>query len=168
MGKAIGESSIGTRLEKVPICECLFVHREKGPISSVYVDDVKLAGKKQNIDPMWSDLQGYCGILQKYAGAMEKLPETKVTGQGGRTGLLTRGTIRPEINSNDFGWFLELCSRFEFGFRRCGNFCFFERFEFFGVFELLSHTMWLYMCLCCGLFAPTQFHFECCGVLDDS
>ena len=24
------------------------------------------------------------------------------------------------------------------------------------------------MCVCCGLFAPTQFQFECCGVLDDS
>ena len=27
--------------------------------------------------------------------------------------------------------------------------------------------MWPYMCLCCGLFVPTQFHFECCGVRDD-
>ena len=34
-------------------CECLFVHREKGLFLSVYVDDIKLAGKKQNLDPMW-------------------------------------------------------------------------------------------------------------------
>ena len=27
--------------------------------------------------------------------------------------------------------------------------------------------MWPYMFLCCGLFVPTQFHFECCGVFDD-
>ena len=33
--------------------ECLFVHREKGLFLSVYVDDIKLAGKKQNLDPMW-------------------------------------------------------------------------------------------------------------------
>ena len=39
--------------EKVPNCECLFVHREKGLFLSVYVDDMKLAGKKHNIDPMW-------------------------------------------------------------------------------------------------------------------
>ena len=39
--------------EKVSNWECLFVHREKGLFSSVYVDDIKLAGKKQNIDPMW-------------------------------------------------------------------------------------------------------------------
>ena len=39
--------------EKVPNWECLFVHREKGSFLSVYVDDIKLAGKKQNIDPMW-------------------------------------------------------------------------------------------------------------------
>ena len=34
----------------------LFVHREKGLFLSVYVDDIKLAGKKQNIDPMWNVL----------------------------------------------------------------------------------------------------------------
>ena len=33
--------------------ECLFVHREKKLFLSVYVDDLKLTGKKQNIDPMW-------------------------------------------------------------------------------------------------------------------
>ena len=38
---------------KVSNWECLFVHREKGLFLSVYVDDIKLAGKKQNIDPMW-------------------------------------------------------------------------------------------------------------------
>ena len=39
--------------EKIPDWECLFVHREKGLFLSVYVDDIKLAGKKQNLDPMW-------------------------------------------------------------------------------------------------------------------
>ena len=29
------------------------VHRDKGLFLSAYVDDIKLAGKKQNIDPMW-------------------------------------------------------------------------------------------------------------------
>ena len=38
--------------EKVSNCECLFVHREKGLFLSVCVDDIKLAGKKQNIVPM--------------------------------------------------------------------------------------------------------------------
>ena len=37
--------------EKVSNWECLFVHREKGLFLSVYVDDIKLAGKKQNIEP---------------------------------------------------------------------------------------------------------------------
>ena len=36
--------------------ECLFVLREKGLFLSVYVDDIKLAGKKQNLDPMWKVL----------------------------------------------------------------------------------------------------------------
>ena len=39
--------------EKIPNWACLFVHREKGLFLSVYVDDIKLAGKKQNLDPMW-------------------------------------------------------------------------------------------------------------------
>ena len=39
--------------EKIPIRESLFVHREQGLFLSVNVDDIKLAGKKQNLDPMW-------------------------------------------------------------------------------------------------------------------
>ena len=36
--------------------ECLFVHREKGLFLSVYVDDIKLAGKKHNINTTWKVL----------------------------------------------------------------------------------------------------------------
>ena len=36
---------------KIPNWECLFVHIEKGLILSVYVDDIKLSGIKQNLDP---------------------------------------------------------------------------------------------------------------------
>ena len=39
--------------KKVSNWECSFVHSEKGLFLSVYVDDIKLAGKKQNLDPMW-------------------------------------------------------------------------------------------------------------------
>ena len=39
--------------ETVSNWECSFVHREKGLFLSVYVDDKKLAGKKQNLDPTW-------------------------------------------------------------------------------------------------------------------
>ena len=42
--------------EKIPNWECVFVHREKGLFLSVNVDDIKLAGKKQNLDPMWKVL----------------------------------------------------------------------------------------------------------------
>ena len=41
------------QFEKVPHWECSFVNREKGLFLSVYVDDIDLAGKKQNINPMW-------------------------------------------------------------------------------------------------------------------
>ena len=39
--------------EQVPNWECLFVHRKPGLFLSVYVDDIKMAGKKQNVAPMW-------------------------------------------------------------------------------------------------------------------
>ena len=39
--------------EKVSNWDCLFVHREKGLFLFVYVDDIKSAAEKQNIDPMW-------------------------------------------------------------------------------------------------------------------
>ena len=42
--------------EKIPNCGCLFVHRQKGLFLSFCVDDMKLAGKKQNRDPMWKAL----------------------------------------------------------------------------------------------------------------
>ena len=42
--------------EKVSNWECLVVHCEKRLFLSVHVDDIKLAGKKQNIDPMWKVL----------------------------------------------------------------------------------------------------------------
>ena len=48
--------------ENIPNCECLFVHREKGLFLSVYVDDIKLAGKKHNIDPMWKILNKEVGL----------------------------------------------------------------------------------------------------------
>ena len=57
MGKAIRESSFSKHdWAKVPNWECLFVNREKGIFLFGYVDDIKLAGKKQNIDPMWEVL----------------------------------------------------------------------------------------------------------------
>ena len=51
-----------------------------------------------------------------------------------------------------FRGFLELIGRFEFEFRRCGNYIFWT-IRIFGAF------MWM----CRGLVVPTQFHFECCG-----
>ena len=42
--------------EKAPHRECLFVNQEKGLFLSVYVDDIKVARKKQNLDSMWKEL----------------------------------------------------------------------------------------------------------------
>ena len=45
---------------------CLFVHREEGLFLSVYVDDIKLAGKKQNIHPMWKALNKEVDLGEKH------------------------------------------------------------------------------------------------------
>ena len=86
--------------EKIANWECLFVHSEEGLFLSVHVDDIKLVGKKHNIDPMWKVLnnevdlvrtniflglglhsknmcneQRHCGQLQRiFAVGLEKLP----------------------------------------------------------------------------------------------
>ena len=71
--------------EKVHNWECLFVHREKGLFLSVFMDDIKLTGKKQNLDPM-------CKVLNKevdlgepthvYLGCTQRLCEiSKYCGQ---------------------------------------------------------------------------------------
>ena len=43
--------------EKIPNWECLFEHREKRLFLSVFVDNITLAGKKHNLDPMWKSTQ---------------------------------------------------------------------------------------------------------------
>ena len=48
--------------EKVPNWECMFVHRKLRLFLSVYVDDIKMAGKKQNMAPMWKKLMKNVGL----------------------------------------------------------------------------------------------------------
>ena len=51
-GKVLLEQS----REKVLNWDCLYVNRPRGLFLPVYVDDIKLAGKKQNISPTWKIL----------------------------------------------------------------------------------------------------------------
>ena len=75
-------------------------------------------------------------------------------------------TMRPDPNSNDFsGFWNELAdSNSIFVVAEI----FLNDSNFWCVQSSITHTMWPYMCMCCGLFAPTHFHFECCGACDDS
>ena len=43
--------------QKIPGLECLFVHRQKQLFLSVYVDDFRMAGKKENLAPMYEVLR---------------------------------------------------------------------------------------------------------------
>ena len=45
--------SLQNGLEIAPTWKCLFVHRQQGLLWSVYVDDIIMARKKQNLGPMW-------------------------------------------------------------------------------------------------------------------
>ena len=63
---------------KCQISECLFVHRGKGLFLSVYVDDIKLAGKKQNLYPMWK-------LLNKEVDLGETTPGSCILGMHSRT-----------------------------------------------------------------------------------
>ena len=42
--------------EKEPNWECFFIHRKQRLFLSFYVDDIKMAGKKQNLSLMWKKL----------------------------------------------------------------------------------------------------------------
>ena len=55
-GTHFEEVLLGLGWEKEPIWECLFVHRKQGLFKWVYVDDIKVAGKKKNMAPMWKKL----------------------------------------------------------------------------------------------------------------
>ena len=46
------EILLGLGWEKVLIWECLFVHQKQGLFLSVCVDDIEIAGRKQNMVPM--------------------------------------------------------------------------------------------------------------------
>ena len=60
-----------------------FVNREKGLFLSVYVDDIKLVGKKQNIDPVWKILMKHVDLDEPtsffdhvYLGCIQRECET--------------------------------------------------------------------------------------------
>ena len=98
--------------EKIPNWECLFVHREKGFFLSVYVDDIKMAGKKHNLDPMWKVLnkevdlgettsfldhaylgctQRQCEVSQRYCGQLQN--HVRIANFSGREGESREITI---------------------------------------------------------------------------
>ena len=54
MGKTL--VLLGRGWEKVPNCECLFVHRKQGLFLWLHVDDRKMSGRKQNLDLTYKKL----------------------------------------------------------------------------------------------------------------
>ena len=56
MGKGNLRKFYWSTVGKNPNWECVSINREKGLFLSVNVDDFKMAGKKQDLDPMWKIL----------------------------------------------------------------------------------------------------------------
>lgn len=48
--------------EKLLSWDCLYVHREKKLFLLVHVDDLKMAGKKENIKPMWAEVKTFMDL----------------------------------------------------------------------------------------------------------
>lgn len=45
--------------EKLLSWECFYFHGEKQLFLSVYVEDLKMAGKQENIKPMWDEMKKF-------------------------------------------------------------------------------------------------------------
>ena len=73
---------------------------KKGLFLSVYVDDIKLAGKKQNLDPMWKLLNKEVDL-----GEPTSFLDHVYLGCTQRQCEISKDTMRPKTNSNDFGSF---------------------------------------------------------------
>ena len=54
--KASQEKVISCGFEKIKGWESLYVHREKKLFLEIYVDDFHMAGRKDNLAPMWAKL----------------------------------------------------------------------------------------------------------------
>ena len=54
LGKTIRRSFFHLEIgwDRIPNWDCIFVHRKQGLFLSVYVDDIKMAGKEKNMAPM--------------------------------------------------------------------------------------------------------------------
>ena len=102
------------------------------------------------------------GKIKNRSGVRREDREMRVKGGPGRWEEGASLTMPLKNQFERFRFFFELFSRFEFDCRRCENFLKDSNFW------CQSHATRLYMRMCCGLFATPQFHFECCGVLDDS
>ena len=76
--------------EIVPNLECLLAHRRQKLFLSVYVDHINMAGKKQNLAPMWKKLMKNVHIEEPtsfldhvYLGCTQRecKPNEKIIGQ---------------------------------------------------------------------------------------
>ena len=109
-----------------------FANRARGLFLSVYVDDIKMVGKKQNLDPMRKILMKevdlgeptlfldhvYLGFTQRECQISRDIVDNY------------RNTIPPEINSNDFGGFWSKLADSNSIFVVAEILFFFERFEY--------------------------------------
>ena len=63
--------------EGFPIGNAYSYTLKKGLFLSVYVDDIKLVGKKQNLDPMWKVLNKEVDLDHVFLGCTQRQCETR-------------------------------------------------------------------------------------------
>ena len=102
--------------------------------------------------PFFSGVRSFFSIHSRSsAGGVPLSARRLVACVSNQKNIMIARTVSALINSSVFGRFEELFSRFEFEFWR-REICFKNPIRFFCVFGVQSHTMRLYMCMCCGLF----------------
>ena len=65
LGKTVRKGSIKNGWENALARECLFVHRQQGLLLFVYVDDIRMVGKKNNLQPVWKGLMKQVDMVKR-------------------------------------------------------------------------------------------------------
>ena len=82
----------------MPDWECLFVHRKQRFFLSVFVDDIKMAGKKQKMAPTWKKLMKNVNLDEPTSFPYRKMFESRIS--AGATEKKLQGWEKPHAKTD--------------------------------------------------------------------
>ena len=94
----------------LPTWECLHAHKKLGLFSSVNVDDVKMLGKKQNIDSIWKTKQKDTDLERNQPWRSNAILGSRVLGMHAKSGEgwsssgAVQNRVVQEIDNDTGGW----------------------------------------------------------------